>query len=239
MQRCPLNRVFLNGVGTFPFISQGELIEYIKDKKKILIAVNSEKILSQEVMIKNIINDNIGYPDGIGAVMALRRKGIHANKIPGARLWLKIVERYHNEKSFYLIGSTQGVIEKTFKTLKVQFPGIQIVNYRNGYFAKEELSEILNDFKEKKPDVVFVAMGSPKQEYIMSELINEYPALYMGLGGSFDLYCGKAKPVPEWWNKIFKWEGLYRTLNDFYNLKRWKRQFPVLKIIYKVVFNRL
>ena len=82
-------------------------------------------------------------------------------------------------------------------------------------------------------------MGSPKQEYIMSILLNKYPALYMGLGGSFDLYCGKAKPVPEWWNKIFKWEGLYRTLNDFYNIKRWKRQPPVLKIIYKVIFNKL
>ena len=195
--------------------------------------------MSQETRIKEIINDNIGYPDGIGAILALRRKGIRAEKIPGARLWLEIVKKYWRVKTFYLIGSTQEVIEQTFESLQIQFPEIQIVNYRNGYFAKEELSEIIKDLKEKEPDVVFVAMGSPKQEYIMSELISEYPALYMGLGGSFDLYCGKAGTVPEWWNKIFKWEGLYRTLNDFYNIKRWKRQFPVLRIIYKVVFNRL
>lgn len=234
-----MNRIYLNGTGTFPFTSQKELLEYIKDKKKILIAINAEKILSQESLIKEIINDNIGYPDGIGAVMALRRKGIHTEKIPGARLWIEIIKKYWKEKSFYLIGSTQEIIEKTVESLKIQFPGIQIVNYRNGYFERKDLSKIIRDLKKKKPDVVFVAMGSPKQEYIMSILLNGYPALYMGLGGSFDLYCGKAKPVPEWWNKIFKWEGLYRAINDFYNIKRWKRQPPVLKIIYRVIFNRL
>jgi UDP-N-acetyl-D-mannosaminouronate:lipid I N-acetyl-D-mannosaminouronosyltransferase len=234
-----LDRIHLNGAGIFPFNSHKEVLEYIKNKKKILIAINAEKILSNDLKIKEIINDNIGYPDGIGAVIALRRKGIRAKKIAGALLWLEIVKKYYQIKKFYLIGSTQEIIEKTYENLKIQFPQIAIVNYRNGYFPIEELSKITKDLKEKKPDIVFVAMGSPKQEFIMSELIKVYPALYMGLGGSFDLYCGKAKMVPEWWNRIFKWEGLYRTFNDFYNLKRWKRQVPVLRIIYKVLFNKL
>lgn len=105
-----MNRTYLNGVATFSFSSKHELLEYIKDKKKILIAINAEKILSNDQKIKQIINDNIGYPDGIGAIMALKRKGITAVKIPGVQLWLDIINKYHNEKTFYLIGATKEVI---------------------------------------------------------------------------------------------------------------------------------
>ena len=47
----------------------------------------------------------------------------------------------------------------------------------------------------------------------MTELLAIHKALYMGLGGSFDLYCGKTKPVPEWWKKVFKWEGIYKMFS--------------------------
>jgi UDP-N-acetyl-D-mannosaminouronate:lipid I N-acetyl-D-mannosaminouronosyltransferase len=234
-----MNRIFLNGSGTFPFYSQEELLKYINDKKKILIAINTEKILSKDTVLKSIINNNIGYPDGIGAVMALKRKGVNAAKIAGAKLWLDIIKKYHHRKSFYLIGSTQEVIVKTYEELITQFPAIKIKNYKNGYFNREDLAYIIQDIKNKAPDIIFVAMGSPKQEYIMHELIKNYPAQYVGLGGSFDLFCMKARPVPEWWIRIFKWEGLYRAFNDFTNIKRWKRQFFALKIIYWILFDKL
>lgn len=102
-----------------------------------------------------------------------------------------------------------------------------------------EFEKIKEDIREKKPHIVFVAIGSPKQEYIMAELIKCYPALYMGLGGSFDLYSGKVRPVPEWWKKLFKWEGIYRCFYDRRNVKRWKRQMPVLRIVYKILLNKI
>jgi UDP-N-acetyl-D-mannosaminouronate:lipid I N-acetyl-D-mannosaminouronosyltransferase len=234
-----MERVFINGKAVFPFKNKEELLKFITKEKKILIAMNTEKILSANNKLRSIINDNIGYSDGIGAVMALKRKGIKACKIPGAYLWLDIIKQFYHEKSFYLIGSTDGVINLTVRKLTNEYPKIKITGFRNGYFDNHELAAILEDIKIKKPDIIFVAMGSPKQEYIMSELLLKYPALYMGLGGSFDLYTGMTKPVPEWWNKIFKWEGLYRSLSDFNNIKRWKRQIPALKIIPKIIFNKL
>ncbi|HPD58229.1 MAG TPA: WecB/TagA/CpsF family glycosyltransferase [Smithellaceae bacterium] len=234
-----MERVYINGKSVFPFKSKEELLKFISKEKKILIAMNTEKILSSNNKLQSIINDNIAYPDGIGAVMALRRKSIKAAKIPGAYLWQDIIKQFYHDKSFYLIGSTDEVINSTVKKLKSEYPKIRIAGFRNGYFDNHEFAAILEDIKNKKPDIIFIAMGSPKQEYVMADLLSQYPALYMGLGGSFDLYSGITKPVPEWWNKIFKWEGLYRCFSDFRNIQRWKRQFPALKIIPKIIFNKL
>jgi UDP-N-acetyl-D-mannosaminuronic acid transferase (WecB/TagA/CpsF family) len=73
----------------------------------------------------------------------------------------------------------------------------------------------------------------------MADLIAVHPALYMGLGGSLDLFCGKVKAVPDWWCRYFIWEGLYRALSDMGNIQRWKRQLPAMRIIYKILLGRL
>lgn len=234
-----INKIYLNGKAVYPFQNKDDLLRYIQDQKKILIAINTEKILSENQKLNSLINTNIGYPDGIGAVLALKRKGIKACKIPGAYLWLDVINKFEKDKLFYLIGSTDAVIEATVQKLTKDYSRIKIKGYRNGYFGNNEFHEIIEDIKVKKPDIVFVAMGSPKQEYIMSQLLEHHPALYMGLGGSFDLFTGKTKPVPQWWNNIFKWEGLYRALSDFKNIQRLKRQLPALKIIPKIIFNKL
>ena len=233
------HQIFVNGLGVYNFQSRQQLIDMIQDRHRILIAVNSEKILKVDSRFQTIVNQNIGYPDGIGAVLSLKRKGYRAIKIPGAYLWLDIINAFYDSKSIYLLGATEDVIGKTVEKLRDDFPGINIVNYRNGYFNQDEFIQIKDDILQKKPDIVFVALGSPKQEFIMDELIKKHSALYMGLGGSFDLYTGKAKPVPEWWNKYFLYEGLYRSLSDLRNIKRWKRNLNVLRIIPKIVFNKL
>lgn len=234
-----MEQVNLNGKKTHAFSSTGELIQFIREKKKILIAINTEKILNEDPRLTEIINDNIGYPDGVGAVLALKRKGIRAVKIRGAELWLEIVRSFYMKRSFYLLGSTNDIINATVRKLFIEFPRIEIRGFHDGYFDGSKLEEIKNDIREKKPDIVFVALGSPKQEYLMADLIPEHEALYMGLGGSFDLYCGKTKSVPEWWNRYLIWEGLYRALNDFTNVQRWRRQLPATRILYKILFDRL
>lgn len=234
-----MQHAYLNGKRIYAFGSKEDLISHIMNVKRILVAINTEKILNESNQLREIINNNIGYPDGIGTVLALRRKGIRAIKIPGALLWLDIVKAFHLEKSFYLIGSKSDVITMTVNKLRNDYPLIRILGHRDGYFDDAEYKEIRRDIRGKNPDVVFVALGSPRQEYVMADLIESHPALYMGLGGSFDLYCGKTKPVPEWWEKTFKWEGIYRCFSDIKNIPRWKRQLPALKILYKLLLNKV
>ncbi|MCL4167019.1 UNVERIFIED_CONTAM: hypothetical protein GTU68_007660, partial [Idotea baltica] len=186
-----------------------------------MVAVNAEKILHATDESRELINRNLGYPDGIGAVWALQKKGIkNVVKIPGCELWLDVVQNYYKTKSFYLVGGKQGIIEATINKLKVEFEGINICNYRNGYIkTEEEELNLIDDIKKHNPDVVFVAMGSPKQEVLMERIQKEHAAVYQGLGGSFDVYTGNVKRAPKWWVKN-NMEWTYRLLSQPSRIKR-------------------
>lgn len=232
------NRVILNGVKVHPFTSFSQLLSYVKGRKGILVAINAEKILHATEQTRAIINRNIGYCDGIGAVMALKKHGYkEVVKLPGCELWLKIIDSLYREgKTFYLVGSKQDVIENTVQKLKQDFPGIQIINYRNGYIkTEEEKQALLEDIAEKKPDVVFVAMGSPKQELLMEEMFERHPAIYQGLGGSFDVYTGNVKRAPKWWVD-HNLEFAYRLVKQ---PSRIKRQIHLVRFLLLVKLGKI
>lgn len=192
-----------NGIKIFPFRDEEELLEYVVAQPSMLVSTNAEIIQLATPETKKIINDNVGYCDGEGAVRALKRHGAkHVNRIPGCELWLNLVRRkWKSGTSFYLVGTTQEIIEDTVKNLKEDFPGINIVNYRNGFLkSDEERQALLADVAEKQPEVVFVAMGFPKQELLMAEMQKVNPrAIYLGLGGSFNVYTGHTARAPQWW----------------------------------------
>ena len=232
------NRVILNGVKVHPFSSFSQLLSYVKGRKGILVAINAEKILHATKQTRAIINRNIGYCDGIGAVMALKKHGYkEVVKLPGCELWLKIIDSlYRERKTFYLVGSKQEVIENTVQKLKQDFPGIQIINYRNGYIkTEEEKQALLEDITEKRPDVVFVAMGSPKQELLMEEMLERHPAIYQGLGGSFDVYTGNVKRAPKWWVD-HNLEFAYRLVKQ---PSRIKRQIHLVRFLLLVKLGKI
>ena len=134
-----MNKIILNGITVTIFNGMDDLLGFVNAGKSLLIAVNAEKIINRDPEIKEIINTNTGYLDGIGPVLAARRKGFsEARKIPGCELWLKLVERFCLTRSFYLLGSTGQVVEETARKLQKEFPGISIVgniteesNHRN------------------------------------------------------------------------------------------------------------
>lgn len=230
--------VAINGVNVYPFQSFEDLMDYVSGRKGILVAINAEKILHATDQTRDIINRNIGYCDGIGAVMALKKHGCrNVVKIPGCELWLKIIaSTYKQGKTFYLVGSKQEVIEATVAKLKTEFPGINIVNYRNGYIkTDEEKQQLIDDIASKNPDVVFVAMGSPKQELLMEEMFEKHQAIYQGLGGSFDVYTGRVERAPEWWVK-HNLEFAYRLIKQ---PTRIKRQIHLVRFLFLLYIGKL
>lgn len=219
-------QVMLRGVGVYPFCEADELIDFADSRKGILVAINAEKILNANDVTKGIINNNIGYCDGAGAVMAIRQKGAEAEKIAGCELWLKIIGRYYADRSFYIIGATPEVNAATVSKLREDFPGINIAGYRDGYLrTPEERAALIDDVAAKRPDFVFVAMGSPAQELLMSEMLKRHKAVYQGLGGSFDVYTGKVRRAPRWWLD-HNMEFAYRLIRQ---PKRIKRNFKYIR----------
>ena len=228
-----MEKVSINGVDVIPFASINDLLDYIMTHHGILVAINAEKILHATDQTRNIINRNIGYCDGIGAVMAMHKKGhTDAIKIAGCELWLKIIERYYKNKTFYLLGSKETIIKKTVDRLKIQFPGINIVGYHDGYLASTEIhKQVVEDIVAKQPDIVFVAMGSPKQEILMEEISKRHPAIFQGLGGSFDVYTGYVERAPRWWID-HNLEFAYRLIKQPSRIKRQIHLFRFLAKLY-------
>ena len=96
-----------------------------------------------------------------------------------------------------------------------------------------EETELIQDIVKFQPDIVFVAMGSPKQESFMMRLKQCHPALYQGLGGSFDVYTKTVKRAPQWWLR-HNLEWAYRLIKQPLRLKR---QVHLIRFFYKLHLN--
>ena len=100
----------LHGVDVYPFTSAEQIIDFADSRKGILVAINAEKVMFATDATRRIIADNIGYCDGSGAVLGLRKKGFRdVCKVAGCDLWLMIVRRFHSSKSFYIVGASEAV----------------------------------------------------------------------------------------------------------------------------------
>lgn len=230
------DRIELNGMKIFPFASPKQLLEYVDVHKGILVAVNAEKVTKATDKTRAVVNNNIGYADGAGVVVAMHKLGHpDAVRIAGCDLWLDIIRESYKEKTFYLVGGKQEVIDDTICKLKQDFDGINILGYRNGYIKTDEEREaLIKDIASKKPDVVYIAMGSPIQEFLMADMLKVHPAIYQGLGGSFDVYTGRVKRAPLWWQK-HNLEFLYRFLRQ---PQRYKREYYRLKFLVWMLMGR-
>ena len=111
------------------------------------------------------------------------------------------------------------------------------MGHRDGFIkTDEDKAALIADIKTKQPDAVFVAMGTPKQEFLMEDMKEVCPgAVYVGLGGSYDVYTGNVKRAPKIWQKMGI-EFMYRFIK---NPSRWRRQFNYAIFSYRYLLNNL
>lgn len=208
----------LRDLTTFAPPSPAQLVELLDEGSGILVAINAEKISGRDPVIAAMTSEHVGYPDGIGAVLALRRRGIKAQRMAGADLWLAILDRYAANRSFFLIGGTDAVIQVVEAKLRDRYPAMRLWA-RDGYVSAAELDHLEQQIGHRKPDFVFVAMGSPKQEIVMRRFYASCPAVYLGLGGSFDVYAGVKSRAPRWLQRMGL-EWAYRVVREPTRLRR-------------------
>jgi UDP-N-acetyl-D-mannosaminouronate:lipid I N-acetyl-D-mannosaminouronosyltransferase len=181
-------------------------------------AINAEKIVtsSEDARLRNLLEQaTLRYPDGAGAVLAMRRHGIATVRIPGVELWLAILHHSAPHRlRVALIGARGDVLEQVRRKLGEEFPHVQTVLAIDGFEGARDASAVRSAVAEAKPDLVYVAMGTPRQEELITDLRGRYPhAYYFGLGGSFDVYCGLKKRAPIWMQRLGL-EWLFRFLME-------------------------
>lgn len=121
----------------------------------------------------------------------------------------------------FLFGAKEEVVTKVKSIYEKQYPGIQIVGYRNGYFTEKDEPEIVKQMHDSGADMMFVAFSSPKKEYWVNKYLNEIGIPFvMGVGGSFDIVAGVTERAPKWFQE-HGLEWFYRFIQE--PKRMWKR----------------
>ncbi len=167
---------------------------------EILMAAKKDSELHQMLSKADLLT-----PDGIGVVYASRILGDPIpERVSGYDIACALLEHIKDgEQSLYLLGGKPGVAEQAAENLKKKYPDLRIVGTHDGYFSDPE--PIVEEIASKSPDLLFVCLGSPKQERFAvayKERLNV--GLMMGIGGSLDVFAGNVKRAP----RIFQRLGL-------------------------------
>lgn len=197
-----------------------ETERFVIEKKALhLMGVNADKLnqcVTNEA-IKQIVNESeIINADGASVVLAARYLGYSVpERVAGIDLMQELL-RLANEKNYsvYFFGAKEEVLTDMLTIFKKDYPNLQVVGHRNGYFSTEEEETIQEDIREKNPDFVFVGITSPKKEHLIQKFMdNGVNSVFMGVGGSFDVLSGHIKRAPMWMQKT-NLEWLFRVANE-------------------------
>lgn len=225
------NLVKLQGfnIDTFTF---DEALQYAE--KGQVVTINPEMILSarRNADFAEIINSaELVIPDGIGVQLGLKILGHNVRRIAGIEFGRKLIDKFASQPTAF-VGAKPEIITKAVENLKKEVPNLNAVYVQDGYFKDDD--RVLDELTAANPKLVLVALGSPKQEIFISKAKNLLPnALFIGLGGSFDVWSGVVERAPEIWQKLGL-EWLYRTVKE---PKRFKRIFPTLPLFVLKVFK--
>ncbi|MGO8670890.1 MAG: WecB/TagA/CpsF family glycosyltransferase [Capsulimonadaceae bacterium] len=161
-------------------------------------------------------NADMVTADGSGILWAARRLRLAIReKVSGVDLVAEL-SRLSAEKGYrlYFLGAAPQVAEQAAANLAARYPGVQIVGTHDGYFTAEQEHGVVEEIAALKPDVLFVAMGIPKQEKWISRHKERLGVpVSLGIGGSFDVYAGRVRRAPLWMQRNGL-EWLYRLCAD-------------------------
>lgn len=220
---------------TYEELTQILLKNIEQHHKSFIVAINPEKIMKaqEDQSLKKLLNRaDFQIPDGIGVLIASRLKGGNVRtRVTGIDLMLKLCELAHkHNKSIFLYGGKPGVAEKAKQNLMEHLSGIKIVGVMDGYEKDENI--VIEKINAAKPDIIFVALGSPKQEYWIVNSVDKVSAtIFQGVGGSFDVISGRVKRAPLFFQYLGL-EWMYRLIKE---PTRWNRQKVLPKFIYRVL----
>jgi len=237
--------VDIMGIPVVPFESYDQALECIEeaiesDRKSFWVAINPIKIYHSwhKPELLNLLQQaDVGICDGVGVSIASRiLHGRSIMRCTGCDLFFKILSLACRKNwGVYLLGASAESNAATRSELQKIYPNLRIVGWQDGYF--EDLDVVIEQINSSKADLLFVAMGSPKQEHWIWRHRQAIDANFcMGVGGSFDIASGGLRRAP----KVFRMTGtefLFRLMRE--PRKRWRIQKVLFPYFLRVIHKRL
>ncbi|HWQ21553.1 MAG TPA: WecB/TagA/CpsF family glycosyltransferase [Clostridia bacterium] len=190
------------------------------------VAINPEKIIKakQDSALEKVLRkSDLNFCDGIGVMWAARlfyHERIKS-RVTGVDLFLRLLDLADaREWRLFLLGSRPEVLSRVVAIVRERYPRLTVVGSRDGYFAEEDEPGLVAGIAALKPDLMFVGMGSPKQEkFLAANLAAMGVPFAMGVGGSYNVLSGEFKRAPARVQRLGL-EWLYRFVLDPKRLPR-------------------
>ncbi|UCE05019.1 MAG: WecB/TagA/CpsF family glycosyltransferase [bacterium] len=189
------------------------------DRKLHIIAINTNKfyqVRHDSLLSKILRNAEIVIPE-YAFVWASKVFGKPlVEHIGGIMLMRSLLEASNNHNfSFYFLGAKHEVIEMMVSNVQKKYGRIKIAGWHHGYFSDED--KIIRQINNSSANILFVAMGVPRQEYfIYQNKAKIQVPIMMGVGGSFDVFAGIRRETPSFLRYGFEW--IFRLVQDPKNL---------------------
>lgn len=202
-----------------------------------ILAINPEKVmalLKDAPLLKTFSSAELLIPDGIGVVMAMRwLHGLETVRVPGSELMPRLCAMAADKGyGIFLYGSQEDVNHGSAEKLCQMYPGLKIAGRANGYLKEEEMPELVKQINASGAKILFVALGSPKQEQWIQKWCDKLDVnIIQGIGGTLDTIVGKIKRAPAIFCKLGL-EWFYRLIT---NPQRARRQSVLPVFAWKVI----
>jgi N-acetylglucosaminyldiphosphoundecaprenol N-acetyl-beta-D-mannosaminyltransferase len=135
----------------------------------------------------------------------------------------------------YLLGGKGDTAQRAAAVLQARYPGLVVAGARDGYFPSAQEATVSAAVAHSGARVVFVGLGSPRQEIFLADHLAETGcAVGIGVGGSFDVLAGNVERAPAVWQRL-NLEWLYRLVRE---PKRWRRQLALPRFVWLALCER-
>lgn len=194
-------------------------------RPQLMVVVNASKLVlaAENPRLRAIIERaDLVTADGMSVVWGARFLGKHLpGRVTGIDTMERLVERAADRGwRVFFLGAKQESVEGVVRNFRAAYPTLQIAGFRNGYFEGRE-AEVVAEIRAARPDLLFVAMGSPAQEYFLSGNLGDLDVPFsLGVGGSFDHVAGLSRRAPRWMQRSGL-EWAYRFVSEPRRL--WRR----------------
>ncbi|MBA3037640.1 MAG: WecB/TagA/CpsF family glycosyltransferase [Desulfobacterium sp.] len=225
-------------------MARSRVLSFLETGKRphAIFASNPEKIFSvpkDPELLLAFKNADILLPDGIGMVLAARiLHGCRFPRIPGSEFIFDICDiAARKGYGIFVYGAKEEVNSASVDNIRKRYPNLRIAGRANGYVSETDMPALVERINESKADILFIALGSPKQEKWFARYKDslKYVRVCQGIGGTLDTIAGTVKRAPAiWCNLGLEW--LYRLLSDPSRIKR-QRLLPVFAL--KIILARI